>query len=580
MKAATDIVDLIGKSVLLKKAGRNYVGLCPFHSEKTPSFYVHPAEQFFFCQGCRVGGDAFSFVMKRDNVQFMDALRSLGEAAGIPMPERGASKEKAGQRKQLIDANSAASMFFEKLLSHPTAGLAGRDYLAKRGFSAETIRQFHIGLAPDGWDGLIKSPSMRGFSPQLLATADIVKAKLRDDGSTSYYDTFRNRLMFPIRNESGQIIAFGGRVLPGSDDPRKYLNSAETPLFSKSRCLFGLDLARQKIVESRTVAIVEGYTDVVMAHQYGATNVVSVLGVGLSESHVSILRRFADKIVLLFDPDSAGDRAMNRAVELFLTQPIEIAIASLPDGVDPDEFLLAQGLPAFEAVLANAQDALSYKWKQLIREFNANGDDLTGQQKAVQQYMDLLASARGSGPVDSLRWGQALTRVSRLTEIPVEDLNRRFRNIKPKPAGIKQPPAPLVENQEPNGNEPTAEVPLSIKRRGPLTASDQSERWILAVLLAEPHRWHAVQNVVGVNDFKDEAHRRLAEVYWNHQRDEGEPVFSEFLSSLPSPVLAELAVNLIGEFEAMNEPAKRLKDALGFLEEQKKRDRKPNNWPP
>jgi hypothetical protein len=186
--------------------------------------------------------------------------------------------------------------------------------------------------------------------------------------------------------------------------------------------------------------------------------------------------------------------------------------------------------------------------------------------------MDLLASARGSGPVDSLRWGQALTRVSRLTEIPVEDLNRRFRNIKPKPAGIKQPPAPLVENQEPNGNEPTAEVPLSIKRRGPLTASDQSERWILAVLLAEPHRWHAVQNVVGVNDFKDEAHRRLAEVYWNHQRDEGEPVFSEFLSSLPSPVLAELAVNLIGEFEAMNEPAKRLKDALGFLEDQKKRD--------
>src|SRR4030095_14332758 len=181
------------------------------------------------------------------------------------------------------------------------------------------------------------------------------------------------------------IIAFGGRVMPGSEDPAKYLNSPETPLFSKSRCIFGLDLARQRIVETRTVAVVEGYTDVVMAHQYGATNVVSILGTAMTEQHVAILRRFADRIVLLFDADTAGDAAVNRAVALFLTQPLEIAIASMPEGIDPDEFLLKHGLDEFNRLLDQANDALTYKWKALARQFAADGS-LTGQQKAVSEY--------------------------------------------------------------------------------------------------------------------------------------------------------------------------------------------------
>ncbi len=570
--AATDIVELIGKTVLLKKRGKNYLGLCPFHSEKSPSFNVDPVKQFFHCFGCKKSGDAITFVMERDRVAFIDALRSLGDAAGIAMPASGVSKEKAGQRKQLIDANSSAALFFEKLLLHPVVGSTAREYLARRGFNDETIRQFRIGLAPDAWDGLLKSPATRGFSPHVMATAGLAKPRERDGTVTGYYDTFRNRIMFPIRNESGQVIAFGGREMPGSDSPPKYLNSPETPLFSKSRSLFGLDLARQKIIESRTVAIVEGYTDVVMAHQYGATNVVSALGTAITEGHVTLLRRFADRIVLLLDPDSAGDTAVNRTVELFLTQPVEIAIASLPEGLDPDEFLVAHGLAAFEAVLSNAQDALSYKWKQLVKQFNANGDDLTGQQKAVQQYMDVLAGARGSGPVDSLRWGQALTRVSRLTEISVEDLNKRFRQTKPQ-ASKSMSRTIAKENQQDVGNLPTVELPLPPKRKGTATAAEQSERWILAVLLAEPHRWNSVLNSVTVNDFREGANRRLAELYWNHQRDEGEPVFNEFLSGIKNPVLAELAVDLIADFDAMADPQSRLKDAIAFLEELKRRDR-------
>jgi DNA primase len=575
--AATNIVELIGKTVSLKKAGRKYLGLCPFHTEKSPSFNVDPVKQFFYCFGCKAAGDVFKFVEKRDNIGFLDALHLLGDAAGIDRPEFGGpAREKAGQRKQLLDANSAAGVFFEKLLADQVIGKAARTYLQERGFNEQSIKSFHIGLAVDAWDALLKSPLMKAYPPQTLTAAGLVKTRENGNG---FYDTFRNRLMFPIRDENGRVIAFGGRVMPGSDDKAKYLNSPETPLFSKGRCVFGLDLARQKIVESRTVAVVEGYTDVVMAHQYGATNVVSVLGTAMTDGHVQILRRFADRIVLLFDADTAGDLAVNRAVELFLTQPVEIAIASMPDGVDPDEFLLAEGLPAFENLLRNATDALTYKWKQLARAFNTSGNDLTGQQHAVEQYLELLSGARANGPVDSLRWGSALARVSRLTDIPVDDLNRRFRQKKvlPKLASMRSAPSfngPAVQGEAgaQGVDQAISSASSAVKRTGPLTARDRSERWILAILLNEPHRWNQVQHDVAVEQFADPDRRQLAEIYWHHQRDEGEPAFNEFLAGLTDPNLQSLAVSLIEEFDGLYEPETRLKEAISFLGDEKRRD--------
>jgi DNA primase len=550
--SAINIVELIGKSVSLKKRGRNYVGLCPFHQEKTGSFNVDPIKQFFHCFGCKVSGNAIDFVMKRDRIEFMDALRQLGQQANIEMPRFGQTKEKAGQRQLLLDANSAAGSFFEKLLADANIGAAARNYLQQRGFSAESVQRFQIGLAADSWDALLKSSVGRKFSPPLLAAAGLLKPR---DGE-GFYDTFRNRLMFPIRDENSRIMAFGGRAMPGSTDPAKYLNSPETPLFSKGKCLFGLDQAKQKIVESRTVAIVEGYTDVVMAHQYGATNVVATLGTAMTPQHVAILRRFADRIVLLFDADAAGDTAVDRAVELFLTQPIEIAIASMPPGLDPDEYLLQNGLEAFETLLRDATDVLAYKWKQLVRQFNGSGDDLTGQQSAVQKYMETLAAARESGPIDSLRWGSALARVSRLTDIPADALNRRFR-LKP---GTTAKRAPVAEE------EPT---PVVAPPKGPLNARDRSERWILAILLAEPHRWLELQQRVHPPDFVDPSRRQLAEVYWRQQQDEGEPQFNELLGNLSDPV-AELAVELIKEFESLGDVDARLKDAIEFLDEMRR----------
>ncbi|HEX4792224.1 MAG TPA: DNA primase [Humisphaera sp.] len=550
LRESINIVELIGRTVSLKKRGKDYVGLCPFHQEKSPSFKVDPGKQFFYCFGCKAAGDIFEFVKRRDRVEFSDARRILAESIGMPLPRfRGSAQQKPGERQGLFELQSAACSYFERLAADPQHGQAARDYLQSRGIDAQSIQRFQIGFALDAWDGLLRGPVGRKFPPEQMLTGGLVKKREKGDG---YYDTFRNRLMFPIRDENARVIAFGGRVMPGSQDPAKYLNSPETPLFSKSRCIFGLDLARQRIVETRTAVVVEGYTDVVMAHQFGVSNVVSILGTAMTEQHVGVIRRFADRIVLMFDPDTAGDAAVDRAVGLFLTQPVEIAIATMPADVDPDEYLLQHGAAGFDNIIGTAIDALAYKWKQLQQRF-ADDESLTAQQKAVSDYLEVLAAARGSGPVDSLRWGSALARVSRLTDIPVEQLNRRFKTSKATPK------APAQTNETPPVEKPVV--------RRSLTAQDRAERSVLGVLLLEPARWVMVQQQVTLDDFADPMHRRLAEIYWNYQRDEGMPVFNQFMGLLDDPALVELAHDAAGEAETLADPSSLVDEALKYFRE-------------
>jgi len=561
--AATDIVALIAQSVALKRAGKDFVGLCPFHQEKSPSFHVSPSKQFFHCFGCKATGNAIDFVIKRDRVEFIDALRVLAEKAGIELSRFSGDKQKAGERQLLFDAQSAACAFFENWLNHPQAGLAARDYLTSRGFTAETIKQFRIGLAADAWDSLLKSPGMRKFPPGLLATAGLLKPRQQGEG---HYDTFRNRIMFPIMEEAqARIIAFGGRRMPNSEDA-KYLNSPETPLFSKSKSIYGLNFARQRMIETGTAIIVEGYTDVVMAHQFGVTNVVSPLGTAMTEQHVNLLRRFAKKIVLLFDADAAGNIAVDRSVELYLTKDVEIGIASLPDGVDPDEYLMQNGAAGFEKVISEARDVLSYTWSSMAKRFADAKDDLTGQQKAVETYLSLLGSARDAGPVDDMRWGAILARVSRLTDISIDDLHRRFRKKKAtRPLVASVEGASEVAAEPANPSQDSGSVPkISFAR-------ELAERQMLGILLKEPHRWRKVGLVLHPEDFGDLKHRKLAEIYWQHQQDLGEPVFSEFIGLLQSDSEKEMAAVLLELVDEMNAVEETLNGALSFMAEEKAR---------
>jgi DNA primase len=264
----------------------------------------------------------------------------------------------------------------------------------------------------------------------------------------------------------------------------------------------------------------------------------------MTEQHVSILRRFADRIVLLFDADNAGDLAVNRAVELFLTQPVEILIASMPEGIDPDEFLLAHGAEGFQRMFADASDALTYKWRQLSREFQSSGD-LTARQRAVSQYLELLAGARGTGPIDPLRWGAALSRVSRLIEIPAEELNRRFK--------VSRTARGAWEKKRSHGGAQQAGGPHVVERGE--NATDRAEICLLGVLLIDPSRWHDVQQRVQPQEFSDPARRELAGVYWNYQRDEGEPIFSEFLDLLQEGDLKTVAIRAVQDVQALQDRA-------------------------
>jgi len=305
-----------------------------------------------------------------------------------------------------------------------------------------------------------------------------------------------------------------------------------------------------------------------MAHQFGESNVVSPLGTALTEQHVKALRLVANKIVFLFDADEAGDRATDRSVELFLTQDVEIAIASLPDGLDPDEYFMKFGAEAFDRdVIGAAKDVLTFKWDQLFKRMNAAGD-VTSQQKAVGAYLDLLAQARGAGPVDDMRWGAVLSRISRLTEMPLDDLHRRFR--KPaKPSGLpRRSGDSSVAKPQATGESPTQSVQSPAENVA--HAREVAERQILGILLREPNRWPQVQMTVHPETFVDAARRRLADAYWGYQRDEGEPVFSELLGTLNDD-LKSLAIELLEAAEALADVDATLAGAMGMFDEDRRR---------
>ncbi|HEY7118418.1 MAG TPA: toprim domain-containing protein, partial [Tepidisphaeraceae bacterium] len=328
-----------------------------------------------------------------------------------------------------------------------------------------------------------------------------------------------------------------------------------------SRSIYGLNFARQRMIESGTAVIVEGYTDVVMAHQYGVTNAVSILGTALTEQHVNLLKRFAKKVVLLFDPDVAGDLAVDRALQFFVTNQIEIGVATLPDGVDPDEYLIAHGAAGFEQVVSNAVDVMSFKWKRL-EERRRSADGVTDLESAVQEYMAPFDQARAFGGLDPIRWGFLLTRISRLTGLGVDELNRRFsirktlnKVAKPAEAAEQAPATPVAPT-------PAIKIPM---------AQELAERQMLGILLNEPNRWHKIGQFVHPEDFADPGRRKLAEIYWQHQQDVGEPVFREFVGELTDPVIKELAIELIGLVEETQEVEETLRGALGFLQEEKRR---------
>lgn len=393
IRMAIDIVDVAQGYFPVTKRGANFLALCPFHREKTPSFNLNPSRQIFHCFGCQKSGDAFTLVMELDRLSFPEAVKVLARRAGIAVQEQSDPRFAAAEerRLKLFTIVKHAEEFFRATL-HDAPGAAARDYLQRRGFAAEMIESFGIGFAPNEWRALHDELRRRGHAEHDLLRAGVVK---QNERSNRPFDLLRRRVVIPIRDVRGRTVAFGGRLLDDApeDSGPKYLNTPETELFSKRQVLFGFDRAREEAARRGEFVLVEGYLDVIAAHQYGARNVVASLGTAFTPDHAQLLQRYARRVVLLFDPDEGGQRGADRGAAVLLREGFDVRVAALPDGLDPDEYLARHGLEAFERTLVDrAEDLVGF----LVRRAKerADGGSESAAARSAREILNVLGQMR------------------------------------------------------------------------------------------------------------------------------------------------------------------------------------------
>lgn len=488
VRAASDIVEVIGQSVSLKRTGRNWTGLCPFHKEKTPSFSVNPERQFYYCFSCKAGGDVFKFVQETERVEFLEAAELLSQRAGIAVPERGVPGER-GARARLHEALEAAATAYESWLGDPAMGASTRAYLDLRGITIESRRRFRLGLAPPGWESLVQRLRARHGEDTLVLTG---LAARRDQGKSGLYDRFRNRLIVPLTVSGGQVVGFGARALSDEDNP-KYLNSPETPVYHKGGFLFALDLARREVAADGELIVVEGYFDAIALHQAGLTNTVATSGTALTPEQAALLRRVVARVVLTYDGDSAGQEAMMRSLGVLLAEGLDVAIVDLPPGEDPDTLVRREGLAGWNALRERAADPVDFVHRHLLRRAAARtGPGADPRERALQAVVDL-----GARIPDPVRRDLLFERAEQTLGLSRTVLHRAAER-RPRSAGAAGTPA-----------GPAA---AAATRRGP---RDGAESHLLRALLHAPEALEPAHEQIGPGDFRDPECAALARLLWD-----------------------------------------------------------------
>ncbi len=458
IRASVDIVDVVGLTLELHPAGRNMVALCPWHSDRRPSLTVNPERQTWKCWVCDIGGDIYSYVMQRDGVDFPTAMRTLAEMAGIPIDEmRGGKKTTPGSPEDKPTLFSAMKLvedaYFDQLenATSDDAKIA-RDYLQSRGIDEENRKRFRIGFSPDAWSFAVDLLAKNKFSGEVAYAAGLASARSSGQG---YVDMFRGRLMFPIHDLQGRPISMGGRVIPaiaerhGDRVGGKYINGRETMLFRKSHTLYGLQLARESIRRDGDALVMEGYTDVVAARQAGVESAVAVLGTALGEDHIRLLKRFAKRVVLVLDGDTAGRTRADQVLDLFVRADVDMRVLTLPDGNDPAEFLASKGRTAFDELVAAAPDAIEHKLSRLTE-----GVDLTNDTHRVTHAVETLLAIIAQAPRDSgLKIDQLMLRISRTFGLSADRLTERLEQVR------KSRPAQTKGNSKPQTTKEFTRVP-------------------------------------------------------------------------------------------------------------------------
>ncbi|HME81693.1 MAG TPA: DNA primase [Candidatus Eremiobacteraceae bacterium] len=499
IQAKVDLLAYVSQYVTLKRQGREYVGLCPFHAERTPSFYLNADKQVWHCHGCDAGGDLIKFVERYENVDFPTALRMLAARAGVVLAETPGAQRRRSEREAIYEANAAAQRYFADALRRDRRAL---DYLHGRGVLDETAALFGLGYAPDGWEGLAKALERSGVDLQLAERAGLLRVK------TGYYDFFRNRLMLPIYNLTGEVMAFGGRAM--GDETPKYLNTPNTVAYTKGAHVYALHLARRAAAADDTLVVVEGYLDAIALHQAGFKNAVASLGTAFTPEQARELRRVASRLYLCFDGDAAGQAATARSIDMLVEEGLAVSIVALPAGTDPDELIIEKGPEAFAQLLSSAQRWVDFKidlaCKRIASKFTSKSD-------VAREAMAVIAHIRD--PIERDQYVRAMARRLDVSE-----------------AAMRQTRVPAQNPRLQSDGAPVRRAPA-------ITQRISTERDVLALILSRPALLPSALEQFSADDFEDAELRSVFERLTAHARD-----FENGLNPLTvfadDPLVAEL----------------------------------------
>jgi len=426
VKQKTDIVEVVGQYATLKKAGKNLMALCPFHSENHPSFFIYPEQQSWHCFGaCNTGGDVFSFIMRKESLDFGEALRLLADRAGVILPAYSGRSEEKEEKEEFYKVNEAAALYYNNLLLKSPGAEKARHYVKKRGFTDQTVSDFQLGFSLDSWEELKNYLAGKGYSEEVMLNAGLLVQT--DDGKT--HDRFRGKLMFPIRDSRGRTLGFGARVL--DDSLPKYVNSPQTPTFDKSSIIYGIDRAASAIRKQDMAIIMEGYMDVITAHQNGITNAVASMGTAVTESQVNALKRRSKNLVLALDADAAGEEAMLRGVDYENILNAEIRVVVMPEGKDPDD-VIKEDVKSWEELVNRAVPIVDYTFDMVISRL----DLTTARDKslAVDRLLPVVAEIK-----DPIRKAHYMQKLAGLVKVGVNTLEAALNRLKPSPVRRKAP---------------------------------------------------------------------------------------------------------------------------------------------
>lgn len=532
VQSLNDIVDIISNYLPLKKSGRTFKACCPFHQEKTPSFIVHPEKQIFHCFGCNAGGNVFSFLMKYENLTFPEALRNLAARVNYPLPEvTQRTPDEVSETESLYEVYRLAQEYYAENLKHPEKGRAARAYLKKRGFGEEILKETPVGFATADWRGLFEY-----LMKKKIKDAVAYRSGLIQKGREGHpYDLFRGRLIFPIHNLQGKVIAMGGRGL--GDEMPKYLNSPESPIFRKRRELYGLYLAKRSLSSEERIIIVEGYFDFLKVYWSGFQNVVATLGTALSEDHVRILKRYVQEAVVIYDGDKAGEAAALRGLEIFLEGEMSVKVVTLPTGKDPDTFLEEKGAEEFKKLIDQAADFFDFKWNLLSRRYKTT--DPAGLLKISTQFLDTLSKIKN--PILLDRYLRQLAGLLGVGENALRTkLSEKMRKDQAREAKV-----------------PSASVKTKVSRT---EITFPEEGTMVGLLLEEPKLWEKAEAEISTEDFRHPAAREVFE-WLKHNQGPSLP-YHKLLNRLEDETIKSFIVSHSMRELSLTEKEKALSDCL------------------